>query len=352
MKKLSDIISTLQEYDGRPLRIMEVCGTHTSAIFKNGIRELISPQIKLISGPGCPVCVTGEGYIDRLVQYSLTENSTVLSFGDMMKVKGSSLSLSEAKAEGGSADIFYSPLSVLQRAKEHPDTRYIIAAVGFETTIPIYCLLLEALEKENIQNVRLLFSVKKILPALNFLCENENGIDAFLCPGHVSVVIGSNVYNSLAERFHKPFVISGFEGEHILLSVYEILRQLEKGEAAVRNFYPSVVTEDGNQTALRLIDKYFEPADEYWRGIGVLPLSGLKLKKTFKKYDAGSGLNEQTDKKENGCRCTDIILGRKSPPDCPLFGKACTPEHAVGPCMVSTEGACGIWYQNGKGNEK
>ena len=346
MKTLSEVCTALKNYDGKKIRIMEVCGTHTSAIFKNGIRDIISPKIELISGPGCPVCVTGESYIDKLVDFSLTDGVCVLTFGDMMKVKGSRFSLTMAKAQGGNADIFYSPFTVIEKAKSSPETLFIIAAVGFETTIPIYALLLESIIKDNIKNIRLMISVKTIIPALEFICENENGIDAFLCPGHVSVIIGSKPYEALACRFKKPFVISGFEGEHILASIYEILFQLEKKNFQMKNLYKSVVNYSGNQNALDIIHKYFEPKDEYWRGIGIIKGSGLKLKNEYSFFDAGSDIAENIPQNSHGCSCTDIILGRKKPTECPLFAKTCTPGNAIGPCMISSEGACGIWYHN------
>lgn len=346
MRTLEQIKKYLKEYDGRPIKIMEVCGTHTASIFKSGIRTLLSPKIELISGPGCPVCVTAPAYIDKLIEYSLKEKHCVLTFGDMMKVKGSGMSLSEAKAQGGKVQILYSPLAAIKLAKAEPETQFIFAAVGFETTTPIYGLIMDELIKEEIKNLKLLTSIKTILPALTFICENEKGIDAFLCPGHVSVIIGSQSYTDLAKEYDKPFVIAGFEGEHILGAVYEITEQINHRKAEVKNLYPSVVTEEGNKSARDLIEKYFEAEDEEWREIGSIPLSGLRLKKEYEEYDAGSWLETATIQSKKGCRCRDVILGRIHPADCPLFDQVCTPMNAVGPCMVSSEGACGIWYKN------
>lgn len=346
MKTLLQVKDELKNYDGDNIKIMEVCGTHTASIFKNGIRSLLSPKIQLISGPGCPVCVTGAAYIDRLVAYSLQEKHCVLTFGDMMKVKGSRMSLTEAKAAGGRVRILYSPLSALQIASEDQDTQYIFAAVGFETTTPIYALMLEEIIQNKIKNLKLLTSLKTIIPALYYICENEKNIDAFLCPGHVSVITGSKIYEDLADRYHKPCVISGFEGEHILAAVDEIVSQLIKNRPEVKNMYISVVSEEGNHKAQALIDKYFESADDYWRGIGIIEKSALRLKEKFQEYDAGSSFENASESMPKGCRCTDVILGRISPAECPLFKKVCTPLAAVGPCMVSSEGACGIWYKN------
>lgn len=346
MKTLSSVKETLKNYDGKPIKIMEVCGTHTGSIFKNGIRSLLSSKIQLISGPGCPVCVTSSCYIDRLVELCQLEKHCVLTFGDMMKVKGTKYSLTEAKAIGGQVKILYSPLTAIQTAMEDVDTNYIFGAVGFETTTPIYALMMEEIIKNKIKNLKLLTSLKTIIPALTFICEKEEGIDAFLSPGHVSAIIGSDAYHELANRYQKPFVIGGFEGEHILLAVYEIVTQINRGEALVKNMYPSVVTGEGNNKAKELVSSYFEVCDDHWRGIGLIKDSALCLRPEYREYDAGSFFVGKEEIQPKGCRCTDVILGRIQPVECPLFKTVCTPLSAVGPCMVSTEGACGIWYKN------
>ncbi|MEY8353524.1 hydrogenase formation protein HypD [Lachnospiraceae bacterium 54-53] len=343
---VEQVIHELKNYDGRPVKIMEVCGTHTSSIFKNGIRTMISPKIQLISGPGCPVCVTSAACIDKLVEESLTEKHCVLTFGDMMKVKGSRMSLTEAKAAGGNVKILYSPLMAIGEAEKNRETNYTFAAVGFETTAPVYALMLEEIQKKGMENLKLLTSVKTILPALSFICEREKNIDGFLSPGHVSVITGGRVYRELADKYRKPFVIAGFEGEHILAAVYELMTQIGRQGFEVKNMYASAVSEDGNQKALSLIQRYFETGDDFWRGIGLIENSALRLKEEFRRYDAGSFGHEEKENMPKGCRCTDVILGRINPSECPLFHRACTPLHAVGPCMVSAEGACGIWYQN------
>jgi len=346
MKTLQQVIDELKAYDGEPFKIMEVCGTHTSSIFKNGIRSLISPKIELISGPGCPVCVTSSAYIDKLVEYSLMENYCVLTFGDMMKVKGNRSSLTEAGAFGAKSRILYSPLDAVKVARENKNTQFVFAAVGFETTIPIYAVLIEEIVQNKIDNLKILTSLKTIVPAISFLCENEENIDAFLCPGHVSVITGSGVYRELAEKYHKPFVVGGFEGEHILAAIYEIMHQLQKKQYTMENKYPNAVSENGNIKAQAMISKYFEVVDDYWRGIGIIKGSALRLRQEYAAYDAGSNFDAQVETPPKGCRCTDVILGRIHPVDCPLFAQLCTPSNAIGPCMVSTEGVCGIWYKN------
>lgn len=346
MKTLQQVVNELKAYNGEKIKIMEVCGTHTSSIFKNGIRSLVSERIELISGPGCPVCVTHSGYIDKLVEYTLRENYCVLTFGDLMKVKGSNLSLTGAGALGGRVKILYSPLDALKLAVENRNTQFVFAAVGFETTIPIYGLLIEEITKNKIDNLKILTSLKTIVPAISYICENEDKIDAFLCPGHVSVITGCSIYRGMAEKYHKPFVVAGFEGEHILAAIHEILRQLQIKEYSMKNMYVNAVSEEGNKKALAIMNKYFETADDYWRGIGIIEKSALMLKSEFKDFDAGSDFNEYIEALPGGCRCRDVILGRIHPVDCPLFGKVCTPLNAVGPCMVSSEGVCGIWYKN------
>ncbi len=346
MLTLEKVTEEIKKYKGRKIKIMEVCGTHTASIFKAGIRSLLPEGIQLISGPGCPVCVTPSGYIDELIAYAGKENYEVLSFGDMMKVRGSKHSLTQAKAMGGRVRFLYSPLQAVKLAKENPGITYIFAAVGFETTAPLYAILIEEMEREGIRNLKLLTAIKTMIPALSYLCEKEAGIDGFLCPGHVSVIIGSKVYEPLAEKYHKPFVVAGFEGEHILAAVYEILAQVSTGEYRVKNLYTSAVKEEGNRKAMDAVMKYFEPSDAWWRGIGNIPSSGLALKADYAGYGIRSELSEMEESLPSGCRCMEVILGRISPSQCPAFGKRCTPIDALGPCMVSAEGACGIWYKN------
>jgi len=346
MMTLGQVKTELKEYDGEPIKIMEVCGTHTSSIFKNGIRSLISPKIQLISGPGCPVCVTASAYIDKLIDYSLMENHCVLTFGDMMKVKGNKLCLTQASAVGGNVKILYSPLDAVKIALENSQTQYVFAAVGFETTTPIYAVLIEEMKKNKIKNLKLLTSLKTIIPAVSYICENEEKIDAFLAPGHVCVIIGYRDFNELAIKYHKPFVVAGFEGEHILAAIYEIVHQIKNKQSNVKNMYVNAVSEEGNIKALAMMDKYFEKADDYWRGIGIIKNSALRIRPEFAEFDAGSTFEEYKESPPKGCRCRDVILGRINPNECPLFSIKCTPLNAIGPCMVSTEGVCGIWFKN------
>lgn len=349
MMNVEQIIKELKEYDGLVIKIMEVCGTHTASIFKSGVRSLISPKIKLISGPGCPVCVTPAAYIDRCLEYALKENHVLVTFGDMMKVPGQNGSLSQAKGDGARVELMYSPLEIVEKAKQNPNTVYVIAGVGFETTVPAYALTIEEASRQGIKNIRLLTALKTVMPALKWICENEDGIDGYLCPGHVSVIIGSEIYKELADRYEKPFAVAGFEPEHILAGIYDIVKQLEaktKTEAAVHNLYKNAVKAEGNKKAQEVIERYFQPGSAMWRGLGMIPDSGLYLRRSYEEYDAGSKGLDQDIQLPEACRCGDVIIGRINPNECPMFGKTCNPMNPYGPCMVSSEGACGIWYRN------
>ena len=352
--EIQSVIQYLQKYDGRPLSLMEVCGTHTAAIFKGGVRSFLSPKIRLISGPGCPVCVTPTAFIDRCVDYAMRPDCVLLSFGDMLKVPGSNMSLTEAKGEGARVELMYSPLEALDKAKQHPEITYVIAAVGFETTAPVYALLIDEARKRGIRNLRLVTALKTVIPALHWLCQGEN-VDGFLCPGHVSVIIGSEPYEELAVRYRKPFAVAGFEPEHILAAVYDLVKQLEEGTCRVHNYYPNAVQTAGNGKALAVLNRCFEPGAATWRGLGEIADSGLYLKGEYAEYDGGSRDLSTDMKLPSGCRCGDVITGRINPDQCPMFAaelkdglRGCTPTTPYGPCMVSSEGACGIWYRNRK----
>lgn len=344
--KTEAVLDYLKHYDGRPLRLMEVCGTHTAAIFKHGIRDLISPRIELIAGPGCPVCVTPTSYIDRCIAYAKKPDHLLLTFGDMMKVPGSSENLSQAKGDGAEVEWFYSPLEAVERARANPSIEHIVAAVGFETTAPAFALAIEEAAAAALTNIRFLTALKTTLPALTWICDHEQGIDGFLCPGHVSVITGSEVYRPLADRYHRPFVVTGFEAEHLLAAIYTLVKQLSEEKATLTNLYKNAVQADGNQKAQAMIDKYFIAGPAHWRGLGMIPGSGLYLRENYRAFEAGSHDLGGDDRLPTSCRCSEVIVGRITPPKCPLFGKGCTPSSPYGPCMVSSEGACGIWYRN------
>ena len=349
MINLEEIKRFLLEYSGPKIKLMEVCGTHTASIVKNGIRSLLSENIKLVSGPGCPVCVTGSSYIDTAVKFALDKDYTVLSFGDLLRVPGNEMSLSEAKAAGGSVEIIYSPIEAVEKALNNPERNYIMAAVGFETTIPAYALLVDRLVENNISNVKLLTSLKAIGPALDWLCKNESDIDGFIAPGHVASVTGTSVYQHLAEKYRKPFTVAGFEAEHILVAIYDLVLQINKGKSEVHNLYRSIVSDMGNEKAIEIIERYFQPSSAFWRGIGIIDSSGYAVRESYKDYSIEIPIKEEENSnKAKGCRCGDVIIGRIEPCECALFGKVCTPANPVGPCMVSQEGTCGIHYNISK----
>lgn len=337
---MEEISTFLREYDGEPIRLMEICGSHTAAIARYGIRDILSPKIELISGPGCPVCVTPSAYIDKLIDLAKEPHTCVASFGDLLRVPGSEKSLSEAKGEGANVAMVYSPMDVLALAKNNPRTNYVFAAVGFETTAPVYTLLIEEAQKNGLTNIRLLTALKTMPKAIDWLIGNGAKIDGFLAPGHVCAITGSTYFEELAKRYEIPFAVSGFADTELLIAIYGLVHMAKNHESTVRNFYPAVVESHGNEVALQKLAHYFTPCDATWRGMGELADSGLRLRDEYSSFDAGSmGLDE--DKKKNkGCCCGEILKGNMRPTDCPLFGTVCYPQNPQGACMVSYEGSC------------
>ncbi len=332
---------------GRRVHIMEVCGSHTMAIGRYGIRELLPENVELISGPGCPVCVTDPGYIDTAI--ALAGRGAILAtFGDMIRVPGSDSDLTACRTEGGDVRVCYSPSAAVEIAQSHPDRDVVFLAIGFETTIvPVVSIVDEAL-RAGVHNVSLLTAFKLVPPALHaLLADKEIQIDAFLCPAHVSAIIGANAYAPFATDYHVPCVVAGFEPLDILYGVHGILGQVLKHEASVENQYARVVRPEGNPKAQARIAQYLEPVDAVWRGIGVIPASGLGLRPEFAAYDAEKkhGVTVKPGRQHAGCRCGDVIKGKLRPTACPLFSKVCTPDNPVGPCMVSAEGTCAAYFK-------
>lgn len=333
----------LYEYSGEKVRIMEVCGSHTAAVAKNGIPSLLSPQIRLISGPGCPVCVTPTAYVDKLIELALSPDTCVVTFGDLMRVPGSGGSLRDAAGKGARVKMVYSPMDVLELAKKQPDTLFVFAAIGFETTTPVYALLLDSLISDGIKNVRLLTALKTMPEVIDRLCADGAEVEGFIAPGHVSVITGSAAFEALAQKYSLPFTVAGFDGEGLLAAIYVTVKN--RGTGRVENLYKSVVTKEGNVTAQRLVNKYFKKTDAVWRGMGKIACSGLMIKEEYSAFDAGSmGLDE--DVKTGGCCCDKVITGRMRPYECVLFGRVCTPDTPCGACMVSEEGSCFSCYIN------
>lgn len=351
--ELQTYIDYLKNYDGEEVTFMEVCGSHTAAIAKSGIHQIISKKIHLVSGPGCPVCVSPSGYVDRLIALALEEHTCVCTFGDLLRIPGTSMSLNEAKGQGARVEMVYSPMDVIALALEHPETTYVFGAVGFETTIPVYTVLLDEMEAKQITNIRLLTALKVMPPVIGWLCDNGANIDGFIAPGHVSVITGSKHFESLSKQYGIPFAVTGFSPKELVVGIYGLLRMWEQrkerlaaGESLTRNFYPSVVTPEGNVIAQQKVAKYFEPGPAVWRGMGEIADSGLYLREAYGAYDAGSRGLDEDNKINKACRCDQVLMGKISSYDCPLFGKVCTPLTPQGACMVSSEGSCYQRYLN------
>ncbi|MBF1714566.1 MAG: hydrogenase formation protein HypD [Selenomonas sp.] len=338
---------------GRHIRIMEVCGTHTVAIFRAGLRQILPPEVELVSGPGCPVCVTPDSYIDAAIAYAGMEDVIITTFGDMLKVPGTSSSLAAAQAAGADVRIVYSPLDALPIAAEHPEKKVIFLAVGFETTAPTEAAAVLAAEQQRRSNFFLLSAQKLVPPVMRALLNGgETHVDGFLLPGHVAVVTGTEAFSFLAEDYHVPGVVGGFAPMEILTALQMLVRQIAAGAARIENAYPSVVRPAGNPSARAAMERVYEPAETAWRGLGMIPASGLAMREAYRAYDfaAVRPLTIETRiEGRRGCRCGEVLRGAILPKECALFGRACVPEHAVGPCMVSVEGTCAAWYKYGGG---
>jgi hydrogenase expression/formation protein HypD len=338
---------------GRPVIIMEVCGTHTVSIFRNGIRSILPENLKLLSGPGCPVCVTDQGYIDVVLELASRGQCIIATYGDMIRVPGHAGSL-ETLAARSDVRIVLSSEDALQLARDNPDKTVVFVAVGFETTAPATAVAVKEAARDGVKNFCILSGHKLVLPAMRALLGGLNDrVDGFLCPGHVSVIIGAGAFREIVRDFGRPCVVAGFEPVQIVEGLAEICRQLAAKKPELKSVYGAVVSEEGNRTAQTIIDECFEPADGSWRGLGMIKQSTLALKERYRQFDAFTrlGVREQPTKEFGGCRCGEVLCGRIEPPQCPLFGKACTPEHPVGPCMVSSEGTCSAWFKYNRGSQ-
>lgn len=327
---------------------MEVCGTHTVSIFRNGIRSLLPETISLLSGPGCPVCVTAQNEIDAFIELAKLNDVIIATFGDLIRVPGGNSSLQKEQAKGRDVRVVYSTFDAIELAKKNPDKKVIFLGVGFETTAPTISASILAARDLNLNNYFVISAHKLLPPALFALAKNkETKIDGFILPGHVSVIIGVNAYIPFFEKYNIPCVIAGFEPIDILQSILMLTKQIEDDAPKLENAYKRAVNFDGNPKALSTLDAVFETADATWRGLGVIPLSGLKIRKEYEAFDAqkvfGIEFSESEDPK--GCACGEILLGLKIPPQCPLYKKTCTPIQPVGPCMVSSEGTCAAYYR-------
>jgi len=332
----------------QPYTVMEVCGTHTVAIAKNALRDLLPSQLRLVSGPGCPVCVTDSKDIDRFLYLAAQPNVITATFGDMMRVPGSRKSLQILKSEGADIRIVYSTLDALDLARKNPDKEVVFLGVGFETTVPTVAVSIEQAEKEGIKNYSVLSMHKLVPPVLKALAEDpETQVDGFLDPGHACAIIGSKALEFMAKDYNMPGVVTGFDGLDILEGLVMLLRQRKEGRCEIEIQYQKVVKPEGNLAAQAIINKIFEPVDAYFRGLGLIPKGGLGLRKEYAEWDAGVkfALPEFESKEIPGCRCGNVLKGQISPLECPLFARKCTPLTPVGPCMVSSEGSCAAYYR-------
>ena len=345
----SRLLSRLQSYSGPPVVVMEVCGTHTVAVARMGLRSLLPPGIGLISGPGCPVCVTPTGTFDEAIYLTSECDVTLATYGDALRVPGSQTTLAEAKTRGGDVRVVYSAMDALEIARRESGRTVVFLGLGFETTSPTVASTIKTARSGGIENFSVLSAHKALLPAMEALAQDpEIAVGAFLCPGHASMVLGAKAYRSLAEEYRIPCVVAGFEDNDILAALLRILDQTKRGEAQVDNAYPRAVTFAGNPGALRVLDEVFVRMAARWRGLGTVPLSGYELAEPFAAYDARRrflGDRSFPDREPEGCCCADVLKGKVAPADCPLFATRCTPATPVGACMVSSEGACGARYR-------
>lgn len=325
---------------------MEVCGTHTMAISRAGLRPLLAERVDLVSGPGCPVCVTSEADIGRAIALAGREGVTLATFGDMMRVPGPRGTLSEAASQGAAVKVVYSPLEALRMAREDPGRKVVFLGVGFETTAPAVAASVMTAKRDGVGNYFVLSLHKLVPPALRALVEMKDfSIDGFLLPGHVSSIIGSRAYAFLAEEYGIPCVIAGFEAADILRAVSLLMKMKREGSPSVVIEYSRAVKPEGNPKAREIMERVFEPADAEWRGLGTIPASGLVMREEFQAHDAGTWeVDVPALPRDSGCRCGDVLCGKIKPMGCPLFARVCTPESPVGPCMVSTEGTCASYY--------
>ena len=337
----------------RPATIMEVCGTHTHELFRTGIRFSLPDWVKLVSGPGCPVCVTDDRDLARVILMAKKYDLTIITFGDMVKVPTPLGSLATLRSEGKKVQVVYSPVDAVKYAMEHKDETCVFFAVGFETTMPAVAAAIQDRETLNAKNLFFMVNHKRLVPALQVLFESGRvNIDGLLLPGHVSAIIGASAYKPILSSSGIPGVVTGFSKDQMLRGIKILLKLIVNGEFGVINAYPEVVREDGNEKAQLLISSYFEVGSGFWRGLGFIPSSAMVLKKEFSHLDAQIQfpVEEPQVSSPPGCRCAEVVLGAADPASCPLFASACTPQNPVGPCMVSSEGACAAWFRYGGAN--
>lgn len=345
LKDLEAVKSLIQSYDGPPVRIMEVCGTHTHEIFRLGVRKLLPDKVDLISGPGCPVCVTPVDFIDEAIWLALEKDITICTFGDLVRVPGSSDSLAGARARGARIHVVYSPADAVKYAAGHPEEKVVFLSVGFETTTPAVCLTLKEAKEKKLDNYSIL-TANKTMPAAYEAMKDST--DVYIYPGHVNAIMGTKLCEDLAGQGVSG-VVTGFTAREILTAFAIILKKYPEGKPFFVNAYPRVVTREGSPGARKLMEEWMEPCDAEWRGIGNMPGSGQKVRDRYSQFDARVKYHIPAMQGRNNpaCRCGEVLQGKCKPTDCKVFGKGCTPLHPIGACMVSGEGACSAFYQYG-----
>jgi len=346
--ELIDRIASLAAGIKRPVHLMEVCGTHTVAIARSGFRSVLPANLRLISGPGCPVCVTANSDIDRIIAVSKLPGVLLTTFGDMLRVPGSSTSLQQRKAEGAAVEVIYSPLDALRLAQEHPEKEVVFVGVGFETTTPLVAATIQRAAALKLENFSVIAAHKRVPPALEALVNDPDvRFDALILPGHVSTILGVEPYGFLARDYGIPGVITGFETVDVLQGIAQLLEQLAGGRAAIEIAYRRAVMADGNPAARAAIAAVFEVCNADWRGLGNIPASGYRIRAAYAAFDATRRFTLEVEPtvEPKGCACGDVLRGVISPNNCLLFGTVCTPVNPVGPCMVSSEGSCAAYYR-------
>lgn len=345
---LIDQIRALTRRIGRRVQYMEVCGTHTVCLFRSGVRSLLPPELRMISGPGCPVCVTAQRHIDAALELATDRRVIIATYGDMLRVPGRRGSLESMRAAGARVEVVMSARDALALARSHPAEEVVFLAVGFETTAPATAAVVAEADRDAVGNFSVLMCHKRIVPAmLALLGDGRSALDGFLCPGHVSVIIGSSAYRPVVARHRVPCVVAGFEPRQLLLGIRRLLQQTASGLARLDNVYPVCVSPAGNGAALKLMREVFRHEDAAWRALGVIGASGFALSERYASFDAVRrfGIVLGCDEDHPGCLCGEVIQGLAEPGDCPLFDRACTPMRPVGPCMVSSEGTCAAWHR-------
>ena len=347
-RALSEHIRAISQ---KPVTLMEVCGTHTVAIFRNGIRSLLPQHVTLLSGPGCPVCVTPTGDIDAVISLCGRKDAIIATFGDLVRVPGSSGSLQSRRAGGADVRVVYSVMDALSLAQDHPLKQVVFAGVGFETTAPTVAAAILEADRLGLSNFFVYSAHKLTPPAVSAVMgEGDSTVDGLILPGHVSAMTGADYFRPVVLSSRRPAVVTGFEPVDLLRGIAELIRAVESGDTGFYNAYERAVSACGNPGAMALMNRVFTVVDSRWRGIGVIPLSGLAIAEPYRRFDAALafGLKPSESSDPPGCSCGDILTGKATPPSCPLYRKVCTPHHPVGPCMVSGEGTCAAYYHYGE----